>query len=322
MKKELPQSRRVRLLNNICRNEAEDSMKIVNIIGGLGNQMFQYALAIALRQKNPEESVFIDISHFHGYHLHSGFELQRIFDIQLPIAKRRYLMRLTYYIPQYLTSRFFRRILPRRKHEYIEQSAYRYDEKVLSVHGNCYFEGYWQSPKYFEHYRSIVINTFRFSPFTDLDNKTTEMQMKEENSVALHVRRGDYLREANYMGICTLDYYRKAIETAVGKIQSPRFFIFSNDIDWCKDNIVPMIQKYDVSFIDFNVGKNSYRDMHLMSLARCCIVANSSFSWWGAWLNERNDKIVIAPSRWVNESDSKDIYPSDWLLIESADHNA
>ena len=297
-------------------------MKIINIIGGLGNQMFQYALAIVLRQKNLEESVFIDISHFHGYHLHSGFELQRVFDIQLPIAKRKYLMRLTYYIPQYFFSRFFRRILPQKKTEYIEQSAYQYDEKVFSVHGNCYFEGYWQSPKYFEAYRSVIINTFRFPTFIDFDNMAAEKQMKTENSVALHVRRGDYVESVNYARICTLDYYRKAIETVVKKIRSPRFFIFSNDIDWCKNNIVPMIQKYEVSFIDFNTGKNSYRDMHLMSLARCCIVANSSFSWWGAWLNERNDKIVIAPSRWVNGSDSKDIYPSDWLLIESDDHNA
>ena len=297
-------------------------MKIVNIIGGLGNQMFQYALAIVLQQKHPDEAVFIDISHFHGYHLHSGFELQRIFDIQLPIAKRRCLMRLTYYIPHYTLSRFFRRILPQKKTEYIERAAYQYDEKVFSVHGNCYFEGYWQSPKYFEAYRSVIINAFRFPTFIDFDNMAAEKQMKAENSVVLHVRRGDYVGSVMYARICTLDYYRKAIETVVKKIQSPRFFIFSNDINWCKNNIVPMIQKYDVSFIDFNTGKNSYRDMHLISLARCCIVANSSFSWWGAWLNERNDKIVIAPSRWVNGSDSKDIYPSDWLLIESDDHNA
>lgn len=289
-------------------------MKIVNIIGGLGNQMFQYALAIVLQQKHPDEAVFIDISHFKGYHLHS-FELQRIFNIQLPIAKKRYLMRLTYYIPHYTLSRFFRKILPQRKLEYIEKSAYCYDVKALSVCGDCYFEGYWQSPKYFEGYRSIIINTFRFPQFTDMDNISTGIKISSKNSVALHVRRGDYIGMKNYSGICTLDYYREAIMLVKRIVSDPEFFIFSNDMDWCRNNISPLIGEANISFIDFNKEVDSYRDMHLMSLARCCIVANSSFSWWGAWLNERSDKIIIAPSRWINKSDLKDIYLPDWLLI-------
>jgi hypothetical protein len=117
-------------------------MKIVNIIGGIGNQMFQYAFAVALKARNPEEEVLIDTSHFNGYRLHTGFELKRVFDVKLSPAKRGQIARLSYYIPHYTVSRALRRVLPVRRSEYIELEAFRYDSKALGVSGSFYFEGY------------------------------------------------------------------------------------------------------------------------------------------------------------------------------------
>ncbi len=154
-----------------------------------------------------------------------------------------------------------------------------YDAEVFKAHDNCYFEEYWQTPEYFEQYRSNIINIFQFPPFSDSDNIAMEEQIKKDNSVALHIRMGDYVGSAEYAGICTLDYYRKAIESVKDYVEKPAFFIFSNDMGWCKENIFPMIQEYEVSFVDFNTGKDSYKDMNLMSLARCYIIANNTFSW-------------------------------------------
>lgn len=289
--------------------------KIVNIIGGIGNQMFQYAFAIALKHRYPEEHALIDISHFKHYNLHSGFELQRVFNIKLPIAQRKDITQTSYYIPHYTLSRFLRRILPRKKTEYIEKAPYCYDSQAQSVTGDCYFEGYWQSPKYFDKVVDGVCEAFEFPEICDPENIELSNMISEDNSITVHVRRGDYVNAPNFKDICTLNYYSNALVAAQAKIKNPRFFIFSNDITWCKEHIIPFIQNHEVRFVDCNKDCNSYRDMQLISLGRCCIIANSSFSWWGAWLNKRQDKIVIAPSRWVNSTNSKDIYPEGWILL-------
>ena len=290
-------------------------MKIVNIIGGIGNQMFQYAFAMSLKAKNPEEEVLIDTSHFNGYRLHTGFELKRVFDVKLSPARRGQIARLSYYIPHYTVSRALRRVLPVRRSEYIEPKAFRYDSSALDALGSLYFEGYWQSPRYFEQCAAAVVEAFRFPEFYDQLNLNAARLLGEQNSVAIHVRRGDFVGAAIFSGICTLEYYMKALEQVFELIKTPTFFIFSIDMDWCREHIIPLLRGADAHFIDFNTGQKSYRDMQLMSLARGCIIANSSFSWWGAWLNARPDKFVVAPMRWANCSDSSDIYPAGWILV-------
>lgn len=290
-------------------------MKIVNVIGGLGNQMFQYALALSLRLNNPHEEVFLDVSHYNHYNLHTGFELKRIFNIDFPIAPKKDIVRLSYYIPHYAISRICRKLLPKRKTEYIECVPYHFDEKVIKSKGNIYFEGYWQTPKYFDHYREHIIEAFKFPEFDNSDNNEIAREIDRPDSVSIHIRRGDYVGTSNYSGICTIEYYRKAIEIIFSLQKDPVFFIFSDDIDWCKTNIISLLRGRKVYFVDFNKGRNSYKDMQLMSKAQCCIIANSSFSWWSAWLNTRVGKMIIAPSKWVNNTDAKDIYPSDWILL-------
>ena len=270
---------------------------------------------MSLKAKNPEEEVLIDTSHFNGYRLHTGFELKRVFDVKLSPARRGQIARLSYYIPHYTVSRALRRVLPVRRSEYIEPKAFRYDSSALDALGSLYFEGYWQSPRYFEQCAAAVVEAFRFPEFYDQLNLNAARLLGEQNSVAIHVRRGDYVGAANFSGICTLEYYRKALEQVFELIKTPTFFIFSNDMDWCREHIIPLLRGADAHFIDFNTGQKSYRDMQLMSLARGCIIANSSFSWWGAWLNARPDKFVVVPMRWANCSDSSDIYPAGWILL-------
>jgi len=292
-------------------------MKIVNIIGGLGNQMFQCAFAIALKEAKRNEIVKLDISHFRGYDLHNGFEVDKIFDYPLKIASKEEIKKLTYYIPNYKLSRLARRLLPQKKTEYIEplENSYLHDSTALAIQGDCYMEGYWMSASFFNFCRDAVLDAFKFKPFNTLENREYEKLLSGDNTISIHIRRGDYLNAPNFVGICTLDYYRAAIKEARLKITDPMFFIFSNDQKWCKEKLKDVLGDAEIYFVTSNKGNDSYRDMQLMSLARCNILANSSFSWWSAYLNQRKDQIVYAPKKWVNSFDDKDAYVDDWIRI-------
>lgn len=301
-------------------------MKIVNIIGGLGNQMFQYAFALALKEKWKEE-VRVDTHHynyifskyFHGNNFyHNGFEIEKIF----PYAKLKKalvwdILKVSYYIPNFAVSRIVRRIFPKRRYEFIQKAkdSYIYDEKVFSNNEYRYYEGYWMSARFFNPYRNKIKETYKFGSFTSRQNKEYELLLLKDNSVTIHVRRGDYLNCANMTNICSIDYYRKAISKVKEQILSPVFFIFSNDIEWCKENLKQDLEKDIVYFVTNNKGSESYRDMQLMSLARCNILANSSFSWWGAFLNDRNDHIVFAPNKWIRNMNAEDICLDDWIKL-------
>lgn len=302
-------------------------MKIVNIIGGLGNQMFQYAFAVVLKKLFPDEEIFIDTQNyrnaftksFRGNNFyHNGFEIDKIFpNANLPIAKPTNIAKVSYYIPNYIVSKVIRKILPRRKKEFIQRyyNAYIYLPEALGDRSFSYFDGYWMSPKYFEDYRKEIIKAYEFAPFDKDENKHYAELMTSDNSVSIHIRRGDYVNAPNFKGICTLDYYRKAINEVRKHIEKPAFFVFSNDQEWCLKNLKDVFEDSDVHFITNNKGKDSYRDMQLMSLARCNILANSSFSWWGAYLNKRKDNLVFVPVHWTNNISDKDAYEENWIKI-------
>ncbi len=302
-------------------------MKIVNIKGGLGNQMFQYAFAVALNCKFPDETILIDtqlykypfLKTFRGNNFyHNGFEIEKIFpNAKLPIAKWHQLVRFSYYIPNYIISRAIRKIIPKRKSEFIQQSSdsYIYDPHVFSDISIKYFEGYWLSPLFFNFCKERVLDIFKFRPFDTDANIVLAKMLKNKNSVTIHIRRGDYLNNPLFQGICSLNYYRNSINQVKKNIETPHFFIFSNDQVWCKNNLSDVIGKDEVTFVNNNNGVNSYRDMQLMSLARCNIIANSSFSWWGAYLNQRADHIVYAPGKWINGMACDDAYDEGWIKI-------
>ena len=299
-------------------------MKIVNIIGGLGNQLFQYAFAIALKRANPQEQIYIDTHHFHYLfikkwktsNLHNGFELDRIFDnINLPIANMSQLVKVTTYMPNFVLSRIIRKIFPKRSTEYVAtiQENQKYLPEILNFEGNMYYEGYWQAAGYYEPHKELLQNIFRH-PQPDKQNTVLIEEISKSQSVGIHVRRGEYLKLPRYSGICEENYYRKAIKLIESDGIAHRYYIFTNDIDWCKQHICPFLSNKDISFVTHNSGKDSCWDMFLMTYCRNLIIANSSFSWWGAFLNKHAEKI-IAPTLWMNGKDCNDIYAKGWIRI-------
>lgn len=291
-------------------------MKIVNIIGGIGNQMFQYAFALALKQKYPDEDVKLDTSHFKGYSLHNGFEIERNFGLLLEIASCKDLRKLTFYSPNYKISRVIRKILGYRKTEYKEPKLFTFWQEALDRKGHCYYEGSWQNEKYFKEIESLIREAFTFKQPLEEKNKALLNQINSTESVSIHVRRGDYLKDPTYEGICDLPYYKNSIAYIKEHVENPHFYFFSNDAKWCEENIAPLCENYTV--IDWNGGEKSWADMLLMSKCIYNIIAHSSFSWWAAWLNNHKDKIVVSPRGWFNRADVTDSPQlEDWVLIDN-----
>lgn len=301
-------------------------MKIVNIIGGLGNQMFQYAFAVALKARYPLEEIYIDTQHYknafikvyHGNNFyHNGYEIDKVFpNASIKSAQAWELIKVSVYMPNQIIARAMRRLLPKRKTEFIaDQQPYMFLPEVFAINGDCYFDGYWMSPHYFDKYRDEILEEFSFRPFDTGKNLSLEEMLKMDNSITIHIRRGDYVGSSTLGGICTLEYYRNAISKARSIINNPVFFVFSNDQEWCMENMRNQFNDADVHFINHNQGTESYRDMQLMSIARCNILANSSFSWWGAYLNQRTDHVTLCPEKWHNTMLHENLYCDNWIKI-------
>ncbi len=289
-------------------------MVISNIIGGLGNQMFQYAAGRALALDR-NESFHLDIAGFNGYELHHGFELSRVFMCPSEIASKAEIRDILGW--QYLSG--IKRVLARpsmevfRRNGFIVEPHYHYWPLINHVPTVCYLSGYWQSEKYFQAHASKIRADFTFKlPMSDINTELAE-QINQVNAVSLHVRRGDYVssvKNNSMYGLCSLDYYQAAISYISARVINPQFFIFSDDMAWVKDHLNVGITCH---FIEHNQGAESYNDMRLMSLCRHHIIANSSFSWWGAWLNANPEKIVVCPKKWfANDNNAVDLFPFDW----------
>jgi hypothetical protein len=198
-----------------------------------------------------------------------------------------------------------------------KESRLSFDPAVLKLKGNIYLEGYWQSDKYFSDIRDILLNEFYVKDKINVVKKELEEKICNTNSVSLHLRRGDYVSNhiTNlYHGLCSLDYYKKAVDQIVQKISNVHFYIFSDEPVWVKENFK---LDYPVTIIDNNSVSSDYEDLRLMSLCHHNIIANSSFSWWGAWLNKNPGKIVYAPQKWFNDRslDTQDLIPESWIKL-------
>lgn len=282
-------------------------MNIVWIDGGLGNQMFQYALALKLESLGRQ--VKIDVTKYAEHHVHNDFELDRVFGIDCPFASVREIRSLGYRKANHLTE--FLKRTPLGKKTIYNNESYAFDEKVLTLDG-FYLEGYWQSEKYFADIREKIWKTYQFPDFTTEKQRDYARQIQDSLSVSVHIRRGDYLNYSYLQNICTEDYYRWAMNTFREKYPgSAQFFIFTNDVPWAKEHF----READCHFVTGNSGADSFRDMQLMSLCRHNIIANSSFSWWGAWLNRNPEKTVIAPEKWINSETEEqiDVIPDTWI---------
>lgn len=286
-------------------------MLIIKIIGGLGNQMFQYAYAKALQQKGYE--VKIDISAFETYKLHGGYQLDKYnIDLDSSIKDEN---------EKFYKNTFFYKVLRRFGMDFsrrIKEKSLLFDNRFLEIEDNSYLDGYFQCEKYFKDIREIILKQFTINQ--EISNYTKEIENKiqnSQNSCSMHIRRGDFVNSTNINihGACDIAYYKKAIKYLEDKIVDMNYFIFSDDIEWVKENLA--IE--NAIYIDSKEKRIPHEDIYLMSLCKNNIIANSSFSWWSAWLNKNEKKIVIAPKRWFAddklESQSKDIVCESWVRI-------
>lgn len=292
-------------------------MIIAKIIGGLGNQMFQYASARAQAiRKNSK--LTLDISSFENYKLHQGFELQRLFNLPYEIATKKDISDAI----GWQSSAIVRRVVSKpyfaflRHENFGAEPHFHYWPDIKNISDNCYLSGYWQSEKYFADVSGAIREDFRFVPVLQGENAELVKQLTSVNSISLHIRRGDYINNPKNIStfeVCSLEYYQAAIQYVVDRVNQPILYIFSDDINWAKENLKINVPHY---YIGHNQGSESYNDMRLMSLCKHHIIANSSFSWWGAWLNPDHEKIVVAPKKWfVAEIDIRDLYPPSWVRL-------
>jgi hypothetical protein len=291
-------------------------MIIVKLMGGLGNQMFQYAAGRRLAL-NHNTILKLDLSFLLNRTPRENFTYRSyelgIFNIQAELASPSEINR---FVP---TGKNMLNYLKRKLklNKLVKESHFHFDEGGLSSPDNSYLDGYWQSEKYFKEIEDIIRSDFTLKAKATNLNQELAKEIGSYNSVSLHIRRGDYVSNPetnNFHGSCSLGYYEKAIKKIADCIVEPHLFIFSDDPDWAKDNL---IFEYPIKFVAHNGSEKSYEDLRLMSLCKHNIIANSSFSWWGAWLNRNPEKIVIAPEKWFNDSsiNTDDLIPDSWLRI-------
>lgn len=292
-----------------------DNKIVIRYMGGLGNQMFQYAFRCNFEKKN--KSVKDDIFFYKNNPNAMPFELKNSFPkILLEEAQEKdidnfYIQKKNRSYIQKIKNKLFpyTRIFQNEKKELF------YDPKILKVQ-SAYITGYWQNYRYVQNVKEILYERFEFPRIENEKIVRLIECISNENSVSLHIRAGDYLLPENveiFGNICTLQYYKDAIQKITEKIKTPMFFVFSNDINWCKQNI-PL---ENVIWMD-EISLPEHEDWVEMYLMSCCkhnIIANSSFSWWAAWLNKNPKKIVVAPKQWLKNVEKEEMCPKEWIRI-------
>lgn len=277
-------------------------MRLIKMIGGLGNQMFIYAFYLQMKKRFSD--VYIDISDMMHYKVHYGYEMNEVFNLpQIEFRMNQPLKKVIEFL-------FFKTILERKQNGALKPYECTYIWPLI------YFKGFYQSEKYFEEVKEDVRKLFTFD-LKKANVKSLQVMQQilyEDNSVSLHVRRGDYLNLKHWDSIgcvCQLPYYRNALLKIKSMVSEPVFYVFSDDIEWVKQNL----DLDNAIYVDWNNGRDSWQDMMLMSCCRNHIICNSTFSWWGAWLNPHDDKIVIAPEQWSKNIESNTVVPQSWIKV-------
>lgn len=278
-------------------------MLVVKVQGGLGNQLFQYAFGKQLSLRS-NCRLILDISEYDLKDNKRNFLLQE-FRINCELISTKRIIKnkyLNYLINKIIYNFKF----------YRENKVSVFNEKV-SLLNDGYFDGYWQSEKYFNDIRNLLIE--ELTPKLINRSLLNIVKQIDKNSVSVHIRKSDYLTKDNsciYAEITT-DYYYNAMNYFLSINNNSKFFIFSDDFQWVKDNLV--FTKYNFEFIT----GNTIEDIYLMSKCQNHIIANSSFSWWGAWLNNKFNKIVIAPKYWFTKKSNiqDEIVPLNWLKFHN-----
>ena len=272
-------------------------MKVTIVLrGGLGNQMFQYALATSLRAKGFE--VALDTSMYDITRMHNGYELEHVFGIKEKLVEK------TEWHSLYL-----RTIIRLQPSKLVLNDSLDYNDQV-TIKPKRYLNGYWQDERYFINVAHEIHNVFRFKL---IDDKTLRLanEMQRGNSISIHIRRGDYASFG--MSMLNVDYYRSAVDFLYSRVDVPHFYIFSDEAKFADE--LARTLGLDYTLIDFNNCQEAYKDMYLMSQCKHNIIANSSFSWWGAWLNKNEHKIIIAPKVWDEKRSALRPQLLDWVLM-------
>ena len=279
-------------------------MKLLRMTGGFGNQLFIYAFYIRLN--NQYSDIYLDMSEMNSYKLHNGYELNKLFDIEPK----------TFSYPLFFKKAFSFLFFKKMK-EISSNMTSSYDFDNLGDKW-VFFHGYFQSEDFFKENENEIRETFQFK--IELLNESSRKYSEYINSlgqraVSVHIRRGDYIKNSKvnkkFGNICNKEYYQKSIDYISSKINNPVFFVFSDDLEWAKENL----KADNLNFIDCNSKDDSWQDMYLMTQCKHNIIANSSFSWWGAWLNNNPSKLVLTPSRWSNVGTHLYIIPKAWIRI-------
>jgi hypothetical protein len=292
-------------------------MIVVKLQGGLGNQMFQYAIG-KLMADDQGVDLFFDMSFFDYQEKRLGFTPRKF---ELDIFNPKYQIAEDLLIRSFFKetrSRQIRKFLGISYKKKYKEDICKFDESILSLSSPVYLDGYFQSQKYFTSNESLIKKLFIFPSYLNEHLEDIIQSIEISNSVAVHFRRGDYVNDeitANFHGVCSLSYYQNAFKFLSEKLVNPHYFIFSDDIEWVKQKVKGWATK--ITFVSGLYAVPSWVDMMLMSKCSHNIIANSSFSWWGAWLNYNPQKIVIAPNRWFNDESiiTSDIICNSWITM-------
>lgn len=291
-------------------------MIVVKLIGGLGNQLFQYAIAkkIALQHGT---NVVLDISAFEEHYKLHKYSLQYC-NFEKRFASKSDLLFFGIIKSKTLLGIYNVIRTKVKKPVTIKEAQFNFDAEVfLRATENTYLDGFWQTEKYFSDIRPILLEELSITKQLEKLNLEFANRISSSNAISLHIRRADYTNNKETLSIhgsCTLEYYANAIKYISEKISNPVLFIFSDDMNWVKENLITSIE---TNYVDHNNADTNFEDLRLMSFCKHNIIANSSFSWWGAWLNSNPEKIVIAPKRWFNVDDynTSDLYPSNFIKM-------
>lgn len=287
--------------------------------GGLGNQLFQWAFARSVAH-HLKTNYFIDWAPFSEHFKVHKYSLEH-FNIKVPLAKNTDMFGFVWLGRRYKFFDFFYRIIRLKRllmPFYYPEQTFAFDPKVFGKKGTVYFDGFWQTEKYFKNIESIIRSEVTLNKPLSPYSKSIESEInKSQTPISLHVRRADLVNNpvmTAFHGYCSPEFYAKAIDRVVEGVSNPHFFIFSDDYDWVVEHFKSL--PYPYTCIKNSADKN-YEDLYLMSRCHRHIISNSSFGWWGAWLNPRKDKMVIAPSKWFNagKNDTKDLLPEGWVKI-------
>lgn len=278
--------------------------------------MFQYAAGRRLAYVLGAELKF-DISCF-SKNVLRNYALG-VFNVQECFAKSDEVSRLTIQRQGFLERINLKisRIPHNTPSTWIKEEYFHFNPKVLNLSDDVYLDGYWQSEKYFKDVEEIIRRDFTIKIPQAGRNKELASLINSCESVSLHIRRGDYISNPHtkqFHGICDLNYYYLCIEQVVKKVERPHFFLFSDDPEWVRENLkVP----YPMVLVDHNTTEYAYEDLRLMRQCKHHIIANSTFSWWGAWLNPNPAKLVFAPRQWFStkEQNDADLIPVNWMRV-------